>query len=74
VFKDFPTRAANVSNLRIRVYNETTMPTAIINVENHGTRTDASGRKVDLNARESLVLVKIQGKWLIVNHHATPMP
>jgi hypothetical protein len=59
------------SNLRVRVYNENATPTGIINLENNGTRTDASGRVVTLNTRESLVLVKIQGKWLIVDHHAS---
>jgi hypothetical protein len=46
-------------------------PTASINIENIGTRTDASGR-VDLSSRENLALVKIQEKWPIINHQATP--
>jgi uncharacterized protein (TIGR02246 family) len=73
-FKDFPTRTANESNLRIRVYNEATnSPTAILNADNKSTRTDASGRLVNANNRESLVWVKIQGKWLIVNHQPSPI-
>lgn len=69
VFKDFPTRTANVSNVRIRIYNEGAMPTAIINIENSAQRTDVTGRRLDSHLHESLTWVKIQGKWLIVNHH-----
>jgi uncharacterized protein (TIGR02246 family) len=71
VMRDFPVRTAAVSNLRIRVYNENATPTAIVNVENDATRTDASGRQVVLNTRESLVWARVQGKWLIVDHHAS---
>ena len=69
VFRDYPTRQANVANLRIRVYNEGPAATAILNVEQKGQRTDVTGRQLDLNTRESITVVKIQGKWLIVNHH-----
>ena len=73
-FKDFPTRTANESNIRIRVYNEATnSPTAILNGDVKSTRTDASGRLVNANNRESLVWVKLQGKWLIVNHQNSPI-
>jgi uncharacterized protein (TIGR02246 family) len=45
LFKDFPKRTINESNVRIRVYNETTSsPTLILNADTTGTRTDASGR------------------------------
>jgi uncharacterized protein (TIGR02246 family) len=74
VMKDFPSRTANVSNLRIRVCNEDATPAAIVLLEDHWTRTDASGRQLVLNFRESLVWTKIQGKWLIINHHASPLP
>ena len=74
LFRDFPTRTVNVSNLRIRVYNEaTTSAMAIINADNKGTRTDASGGLVNTNNRESVVWAKIQGKWLIVNHQTSPI-
>jgi len=74
VFKDFPTRTASVHSMRVRVYNEATSPTAIINLDNDATRTDASGKQLILNFRESLVFVKIHGKWLIVDHHASARP
>ena len=74
LFRDFSTRTVNVSNLRIRVYNEaTTSAMAIINADNKGTRTDASGGLVNTNNRESVVWAKIQGKWLIVNHQTSPI-
>ena len=73
VFKDFPNRSVNVSSSKVRVYKERATPTVVLNVEDTGSRIDASGRQVPLNARESLIWVKIQGKWLIVNHQATPM-
>jgi uncharacterized protein (TIGR02246 family) len=74
LFRDFPTRTVNVSNLRIRVYNEaTTSPTAVINADNKGTRTDASGGLVNTNNRESVVWAKFQGKWLIINHQTSPI-
>jgi uncharacterized protein (TIGR02246 family) len=74
LFKDFPTRTVNVSDLRIRVYNEaTTSATAIINADNKGTRSGGSGGLVNTNNRESVVWAKIQGKWLIVNHQTSPI-
>jgi uncharacterized protein (TIGR02246 family) len=73
VFRDFPHRTVNVSSLKIRVYNESGSPTVVLNVEDTGSRIDASGKQIPLNARESLIWVRIQGKWLIVNHQATPM-
>jgi uncharacterized protein (TIGR02246 family) len=74
LFKDFPTRTANESNVRIRVYNETSStPTAILNADNKGTRTDASGKVVNTNNRETLAWVKIQGQWLITNHQNSPI-
>ncbi len=72
VMKDFPSRTIIPSNVHIRVYNEDATPTAILNLESNGTRTDASGRPLVMNFRESLVWTKIQGKWLIVNHHVSP--
>src|SRR5262249_19565885 len=74
VMTDFPSRTADTSNLRVRVYNENATPTAIITVDDHGTRTDTSGRQRLLNTRETLVWTKIQGRWLIVNHQATTLP
>jgi uncharacterized protein (TIGR02246 family) len=74
LFKDFPTRTVTVSNLRIRVYNEaTTSPTAVINADNKGTRTDATGKLTNTNNHESVVWAKIQGKWLIINHQTSPI-
>jgi uncharacterized protein (TIGR02246 family) len=73
-FKDFPARTADESNIRIRVYNEATgRPTAVLNGDVKSTRTDASGRLVNANNRESLVWAKLQGKWLIVNHQNSPI-
>ena len=72
VFRDFPTRTVTVISSRIRVYNESATPTVLLNVEQTGSRADASGKQVDFSARESLTWVKIHGKWLIVNHQATP--
>ncbi len=74
VMKDFPSRTADPSNVRIRVYNEHTAPTVVMTVDDHGSRTDASGRKLILNSRETLVWTKVQGKWFIVNHTASPLP
>jgi uncharacterized protein (TIGR02246 family) len=74
LFKDFPTRTVDPSNLRIRVYNEaTTSATAIINVDNKGTRSGGSEGLVNTNNHESVVWAKIQGKWLIVNHQNSPI-
>jgi hypothetical protein len=50
-----------------------TDPLLVINLNNNGTQTNASGRQVILSSRESLALVKIQGKWVIVNHQASAM-
>jgi ketosteroid isomerase-like protein len=72
--RQFPTRTADPSNIRVRVYNEQTTPTVITTLDDHGARTDAAGRKVSLNFRETLVWTKIQGKWLIVTHQASPLP
>jgi uncharacterized protein (TIGR02246 family) len=73
-FKDFPKRTADAPNIRIRVYNETTgNPIAILNGDNTGTRTDASGTITTTHNRETLVWVKIQGRWLIVNHQNSPI-
>ena len=74
VMREFPTRTADPSNIRVRVYNEKTTPTVITTLDDHGSRTDAAGRKVSLNFRETLVWTKIQGKWLIVTHQASPLP
>jgi uncharacterized protein (TIGR02246 family) len=74
VMTDFPSRTADPSNVRIRVYNEHATPTVILTVEDRGSRTDASGRRLVADFRETLVWTKIQGKWLIVNHHASPLP
>jgi hypothetical protein len=72
--KDFPSRTADPSNVRVRVYNERGTPTVIMVVDDHGSRTSASGRKLILNFRETLVWIKVQGKWVIVNHSASPQP
>jgi uncharacterized protein (TIGR02246 family) len=74
VMTDFPTRTADPSNIRLRVYNEQATPTVILTLEDHGSRTDASGRQLVSNFRETLVWTKVQGKWYIVNHHASPLP
>jgi uncharacterized protein (TIGR02246 family) len=73
VMKDFPTRTADPSNLRVRVYNEQATPTVIITLDDRGSRTDASGRKVNASFRETLVWTKVQGKWSIVNHSTSPL-
>jgi uncharacterized protein (TIGR02246 family) len=74
LFKEFPNRTANESNVRIRVYNETTSsPIAILNADNKATRTDASGKVINTNNRETLAWVKFQGQWLIVNHQNSPI-
>jgi ketosteroid isomerase-like protein len=73
VMKDFPSRTADPSNIRVRVYNEHTTPTVITTIDDHGSRTDASGRKLILNFRETLVWTKVQGKWFIVDHSASPL-
>lgn len=72
-FRDYPSRSANVANLRVRVYNEGPTATAVLNVDQVGHRTDATGRQINLNTRESITVVKMQGKWLIVNHHFSEM-
>jgi hypothetical protein len=70
----FRSATADAENIRIRVYNETTgNPIAILNGDNTGTRTDASGKITTTHNRETLVWVKIQGRWLIVNHQNSPI-
>lgn len=61
VFKDFPNRTVNVSSTKIRVYNESRSPTVVLNVGDTGSRINASGKPVTLNARESLIWVKETG-------------
>ena len=74
LFKDFPNRTVGESQVRIRIYNETTSnPIAILNGDNKGTRTDASGKVINTNNRKTLAWVKIQGQWLIVNHQNSPI-
>lgn len=74
VFKKYPTRSISVSETQIRVYNDGPNATAVLNVADKGDRVDPAGGKVVLVVRESLVFVKTNSKWIIVDHHASPDP
>ncbi|WP_330294643.1 SgcJ/EcaC family oxidoreductase [Streptomyces sp. NBC_00503] len=38
------------------------------------TLTDKTGKRVDVDARYTYVYEKIDGKWLIINHHSSVLP
>ena len=70
VFTEKPNRTESILNRSIRVYNNGPSATAVVNLETTSGHTSSSGHQVVFRSRESLVFVKIHGKWSIVDHES----
>lgn len=61
---------ANTSQLYTQVFNDVAINTGLYTF----TYLDDKGNKVDVPARFTFVYEKINGKWLIINHHSSYLP
>jgi uncharacterized protein (TIGR02246 family) len=69
-FRVLPERKVSFGEQRIRVYGDTAINTGYCTF----LLVNREGKATTAPARYSLVYVRRDGKWLIVDHHSSPMP
>ena len=71
LFQNFPTHRYVGRQESVRIYGDTT---AVYNAYYTLTLVDRAGKATATNGRLTVVLVKLGGKWLAVDQHASPLP
>jgi len=71
VFQTFPTRRYIARQRSIRAYGDTT---AVSNTYYTATLVDRTGKAITVHGRLSITFVKLGGRWLAVDQHASVMP
>lgn len=61
---------ATTSQLYTQLFNDVAVNTGLYTFE----YVDNTGKKIDVPARFTFVYEKVNGKWLIINHHSSYLP